>query len=78
MLYTLHLRLSTPSTKGESSVACMLCHVLHNIGYRVLQTYQFSPANQLGSGKFLLGMRGYWLIQVSIMRGLTVVLFDCF
>jgi hypothetical protein len=30
MLYTLHLRLSTPYTKGESSVACVLRHVLHN------------------------------------------------
>jgi hypothetical protein len=30
MLYILRLRLSTPSTKGESSVACMLRHVLHN------------------------------------------------
>jgi hypothetical protein len=31
MLYTLRLRLSTPSTKGESSVACVLHHVLCNI-----------------------------------------------
>jgi hypothetical protein len=30
MLYTLRLRLSTPYTKGESSVACVLCHVLCN------------------------------------------------
>jgi hypothetical protein len=31
VLYTLRLRLATPSTKGESSVACMLRHVLRNI-----------------------------------------------
>jgi hypothetical protein len=30
VLYTLRLRLSTPSTKGESSVACVLRHVLRN------------------------------------------------
>jgi hypothetical protein len=30
VLYTLRLRLATPYTKGESSVACVLCHVLCN------------------------------------------------
>jgi hypothetical protein len=31
VLYTLRLRLATPSTKGESSVACVLRHVLRNM-----------------------------------------------
>jgi hypothetical protein len=30
VLYTLRLRLPTPCTKGESSVACVLRHVLRN------------------------------------------------
>jgi hypothetical protein len=30
VLYTLRLRLATPFTKGESSVACVLRHVLRN------------------------------------------------
>jgi hypothetical protein len=59
VLYTLHLRLSTPSTKGESSVACVLCHVLCNSDYpkQVLVTCTYGnqcpkcvvPTDQLGS-----------------------------
>ena len=43
------------------------------IGYRVLRTYRVSPANVLGFGKNLSGTRGYRFIEVSVMRGSTVV-----
>jgi hypothetical protein len=44
VLYTLRLRLATPSTKGESSVACVLRHVLCNTGCLALVPITKLPA----------------------------------
>ena len=43
------------------------------IGYRVSRTYRVSPANRLGFGRNLSGIGGYRFIEVSLMRGSTVM-----
>jgi hypothetical protein len=48
VLYTLRLRLSTPSTKGESSVACVLRHVLRN----TRDLNETLPTNYRMTGKY--------------------------
>jgi hypothetical protein len=73
VLYTLRLRLSTPSTKGESSVACVLRHVLRNTITQLLAGFcVLSPSIGTTRGEIDLSSVVYlmFMIVLSVREGL--------